>query len=66
MSKWIPTIVKGTRYKNLVEAMEKNGFDKKSGHFGLDHIAIKKPLKEDGTVTYQNDTGNDVAFTLGN
>jgi hypothetical protein len=67
MSNRIPTIVNGTRYETLTEAMETSGFDKKNdANFWSHHRQIKKPLKMYGTVTYPNDAGNNVTFTLGN
>ena len=66
MSNRIPTIVNGTRYEALTEAMETSGFNKRGEKFWHHHRQIKKHLKEAGTATYENDAGNDVAFTLGN
>jgi succinate dehydrogenase/fumarate reductase flavoprotein subunit len=68
---WIPTIVNGTRYETLTEAMRKNGFNQNNDgeRFGSDHRKIKKLLRRkdgDGTATYKNNEGNDVTFTLGN
>ncbi|MEI6708543.1 MAG: hypothetical protein WCK96_15580 [Methylococcales bacterium] len=61
MSNRIPTIVNGTRYEALTEAMETSGFNKRGEKFWHHHRQIKKHLKE-----AENDAGNDVAFTLGN
>jgi hypothetical protein len=67
MSNRIPTIVNGTEYETLTEAMRRNGFHQNNDRerFGCEHREIKKPLKEKGTVTYKNNAGNDVKFTLG-